>query len=73
MRALINIARGLTGLFVDDGSLAAIVLLWLVLCGSELPKLVLDSLWQGPILFIGLSLILLENTLRGARGRLNSD
>jgi hypothetical protein len=72
MQALIKIAREIVSLFVDDGSLAAIVLVWLALCGLALPKLVLDSLWQGPILFIGLSLILLESALRGAKGRLKS-
>jgi len=73
MPALTKFARQLLGLFVDDGSLAAIVLLWLGLCALALPQLMPDSLWPGPVLFVGLALILLENALRAAKGRLNRD
>jgi hypothetical protein len=69
MRALTTIARELVGLFVDDGSLAAIIVVWIAICWMALPKLVPAASWQGPILFIGLALILIESTLRGAKGR----
>jgi len=72
MRALIEIVRECVSLFVDDGSLAAIALVWIAICGVALPTLVPGPSWHGPILFIGLALILVENAFRGARGRFNS-
>jgi hypothetical protein len=69
MQTLTRIARELVGLFVDDGSLAAIVLIWIALCGVALPKLVSATPWHGPLLFIGLALILFESAWRGARRR----
>src|SRR5882672_5571772 len=51
------------------GSLAFIVLVWVAVCGVALPTLVPPSSWHGPILFVGLALILVENALRGARRR----
>jgi hypothetical protein len=63
MVALRKIVRELIGLFVDDGSLAAIVLVWIGVCGLVLPS----APWHGLILFLGLALILVENVLRGAR------
>jgi hypothetical protein len=63
MGALKKIARELVGLFVDDGSLAAVVLVWIAVCGLVLPS----GPWHGLILFLGLALILVENVLRGAR------
>jgi hypothetical protein len=71
MRALIGIVRECVNLFVDDGSLAFIVLVWVAVCGVALPTLVPPSSWHGPILFVGLALILVENALRGARRRSN--
>ena len=63
MAALAKIAQELVGLFVDDGSLAAIVLAWIALCGLVLPP----NPWHGLILFLGLALILIENVVRAAR------
>lgn len=54
------------GLFVDDGSLAIAVLLWLGACWLLLPRLGLPSIWPPMILFVGLALILTESALRRA-------
>jgi hypothetical protein len=59
------------GLFVDDGSLAIAVLAWLLLTAFVLPRLGLGPGWIGVLLFGGLVLVLLENTLRRARPRLD--
>jgi len=55
------------GLFVDDGSFAVAILLWLGINWQVLPRLGLPSAWGGPILFAGLALILLESAARRAR------
>jgi hypothetical protein len=65
MRALKAIAHNLIGLFVDDGSLAAVILAWIVLWGL-VPRSTLGvpAPWGGVIFFLGLALILIENVLR---------
>jgi len=55
------------GLFVDDGSLAVAVLVWLAAAWLLLPRLPLPSALPPVILFAGLALILVESALRGAR------
>jgi len=45
-RRLIRIVREFIGLFVDDGSLAVVVLIWIAACGVALPKLVPTAPWQ---------------------------
>jgi hypothetical protein len=65
MRILIKILQELVSLFVDDGTLAATILVWIMFYGLMLP-LVPTGFWQGPILFVGLAAILIENTRRGA-------
>lgn len=71
MRVLITAIRQIVGLFIDDGSLAAVTLVWIALCGVTLSKLVPAAL-QGPTLFVGLALILLESAIRGAKHRARS-
>jgi hypothetical protein len=68
MNTLTTIFKEFVGLFVDDGTLAATVLIWIALCGLFLRVLPAGS-WQGPILFAGLAVILIENARRGARSR----
>jgi len=66
MHTLTTILRELVSLFIDDGTLAATILVWIAFCGLLLWLLPMSS-WQGPILFIGLAVILIENARRGAR------
>jgi len=65
MSKLRAIFRALLGLFIDDGSLALGALLWLGACALLFP----GTTWGGPALFVGLALLLAENTLRAARRR----
>ncbi len=67
MNWLKAIGREGLGLFVDDGSLAAAIIVWLGLCWVGRSLTTLPEHWQGPILFAGLASILVENTLRRAR------
>ena len=55
-------------LFVDDGSLAVAVLLWLGTCWLVLPRLPLPPAVLPMILFAGLGVILAESALRRSRG-----
>jgi hypothetical protein len=57
----------LIGLFVDDGSFAIAIVAWLALLWLLLPHLSIPATWNGPILFVGLGLILVESVLRRAR------
>jgi hypothetical protein len=65
-RAILN---ELAGLFVDDGSLAALVLAWLAVCWLLLPKLNLPSPLLPVLLFVGLVAILAESAIRRAGER----
>lgn len=55
------------GLFVDDGSFAVAILAWLLLVWLVLPRLGVEAVWTGIILFAGLALILVESATRRAR------
>ena len=70
MRWLKSIAREILGLFVDDGSFAIGILVWVVLAVGVLPRVASGARWAGPALFAGLALILIESVLRYARRRL---
>lgn len=53
------------GLFVEDGSYAIAILIWLLCAAFLIPHLPGTAL-RAPILFAGLILILLENVVRSA-------
>ena len=67
MRWFKSIIHEIFGLFVDDGSFAIAILAWLALTIGLLPRLAPNSHWSGPVLFVGLALILVESTLRFSR------
>jgi hypothetical protein len=72
MRWLKSIAREVFGLFVDDGSFAAAILVWVIVAGLVLPLVAPAAQWTGPALFAGLALILIESVLRFSRQRTKS-
>ncbi|MBV8684716.1 MAG: hypothetical protein JO111_17715 [Caulobacteraceae bacterium] len=55
------------GLFVDDKSLALVILAWLVVAGVVVALKWIPADLQGPVFVLGLVVIFLENTLRRAR------
>jgi hypothetical protein len=67
MKAALAACREFLGLFVDDGSIAAALILWSAAAGYVLPDLPFNAGWDGPILFLGYLLILAENLYRTAR------
>jgi len=69
MNWLRSVLREVFGLFVDDGSFAAAILVWLLFAVFVLPHLAPAAHWTGPVLFAGLAVILIESALRFSRGR----
>ena len=66
----VEIVREIVGLFIDDGSLAIALLIWVALVAA-IPLIGADAAWGAPLLFVGCLLILVENVRRTARrGRL---
>ena len=72
MRWIAFATRELAGLFVDDGSLALLALLWLAACGLALRWLPIDPAWAGVVLFAGLALALVTSALRTGRSHAGS-
>jgi hypothetical protein len=66
MRVIKTALREVYGLFVEDGSYALAVILWL-LCAVFVLPLLPDPGWRAPLLFAGSILILLENVVRSAK------
>ncbi len=73
MKWIASVLREVWGLFVDDGSFALAIVLWLFLWLAIgqwiLPRLLWLHPWAGPALFAGLALILVESAARFARKR----
>ncbi len=67
MNIVATICKEIVGLFVDDGSLALALLLWLALL--MLIAFLLPPASIGVLLFLGCAAILAENVLRRARRR----
>jgi hypothetical protein len=67
MKWLKNILDEIFGLFVDDGSFALAILIWLALVRWATPHLNIPSRATGIILFAGLALILTESAARFSR------
>ena len=67
MTALGTALGSLWGLFVEDASLTLGILIWLVIAAFALPALGLRDGWGGPVLFVLLALVLLENVRRSAQ------
>ena len=67
LKTIVASAREVIGLFVDDGSLTASLLIWIALVAIVVPMLSLPSGWKAPLLLLGCLAILVENVLRAAR------
>jgi hypothetical protein len=66
MQWLKTVSRELFSLFVDDGSFAIAIVVWLGVSWFVSAHL-LHAGWSGVVLFVGLGLILLESTTRRSR------
>jgi hypothetical protein len=61
-----TILKELLGLFVDDGSLAIGILIWVGLIAALMKTPLLSAEISGVLLFVGLGALLLENVWRTA-------
>jgi hypothetical protein len=68
MQRLRSVVREIVGLFVDDGSFAVAILVWLAVV-LVLSRVVAEGRWLGCGLFVGLAVVLVESVLRSARRR----
>ena len=66
----VRLLREILGLFVDDGSFAIAILVWLALVVVVLPRVAAGARWAGLALFAGLAVILIASVLRFARSRM---
>jgi hypothetical protein len=66
IKRLIPMARKVFGLFVDDGSLALSILVW-IFALHVAARIFVDHAWAAPVLFLGCVGILIENVLRESR------
>jgi hypothetical protein len=67
IKRLIPMAREVFGLFVDDGSLALSILVWIFALHVVAPIAFIEQTWAAPVLFLGCVGILIENVLRASR------
>jgi membrane protein implicated in regulation of membrane protease activity len=69
MKTLWIAVKEIYGLFVEDGSLAVMILVWIGVAALLLPHLPMNSAWRAPVLFLGVVVLLLENVWRAALKR----
>lgn len=67
MNWLKTIWEEIVGLFIDDLSLAIVIVVWLAAAGLVVQLKWVPGDLQGPLLALGLVVIFMENTLRRAR------
>jgi hypothetical protein len=67
MNLIVTAFKQLIGLFVEDGTLALLLIIWVGIAALALPRMPIDSAWDGVILFAGCVAILIENVVRAAR------
>ncbi len=66
MKAILNALEEIYGLFVEDGTLALGILIWLALAIWLFPRLPLGGESRAFLFFIGLCVLLVENVARSA-------
>ena len=66
-KAFLTAIRELWGLFVDDGSYAFLICVWVAVCLVVLPALSVPLAYRPVVLIAGLIAILFENVFRSSR------
>jgi hypothetical protein len=67
MNLIVTAFKQLIGLFVEDGTLAILLIVWVGIAALALPRVPINSSWDGVILFAGCVAILIENVIRAGR------
>jgi hypothetical protein len=68
MNAIRAACRELIGLFVEDWPFALALSVWVSVAVFALPHL-LPAVWRGPVFFLGVVGILIDNVMRSSRSR----
>ncbi len=69
MNTLIGALKEIYGLFVENGSYAAAICVWLIFVAFVLPVIGVSHVVQPLVFVCGLVVILVENVIRSARNR----
>jgi len=73
MKALKTALLEVYGLFVEDGTYALDILIWVVLAAVLFPREPnAAAIWSGPVFFLGLAALLAWNVIRTARKKRQS-
>jgi hypothetical protein len=67
MNLIVRAFKQLVGLFVEDGTLALLLIIWVGIAALALPRVPINSSWDAVILFAGCVAILVENVARAGR------
>jgi hypothetical protein len=67
MKIVIGILREIWGLFVEDLGYSMVIALWVGFAAAFLSRGQVSLVWRGPVLFLGVVLVLLENVTRAGR------
>lgn len=67
MNAFVTAIRQVWGLFVEDATFTLGTIVCLILAGYVLPHVSITPAWRGPLLFVMLAVVLVENVVRSAR------
>jgi hypothetical protein len=67
MNVILTAIKEIYGLFVEDGSYATSIVVWVLVTALVFPHLPALGLWRAPLLFVGLLFLLVENVRRTAR------
>lgn len=69
MKLIVTATKEVIGLFVEDGTLALLLVAWIGVAGLLLYRLPIGSSWNALILLAGCVCILVENVIRISRQR----
>jgi len=67
MSAFATALREIWGLFVEDASFTLGIIVCLILAAYVLPHVSITPAWRGPLFFVMLAAMLVENVARSAR------
>jgi hypothetical protein len=70
MKAFFAPLREIWGLFVEDPTFTLGMIVCLIIAVYVLPHVPIAATWRGPVLFVLLAIVLIENVVRSARPRL---
>jgi hypothetical protein len=67
MNALVTAIREVWSLFVEDATFTLGMIACLIVATFVLPRVSISPAWRGPLLFVTLAAVLVENVVRSAR------